>query len=106
MALGAVATSQAHAQAQPADNAPVLAPVTVQADAPRYKADRVQSGKFAEPLLDTPQSITVVPRAVLEEQRAKRVQDVLRNVPGITFSSGEGNLGWGDMFTIRGQPHR
>jgi catecholate siderophore receptor len=38
MALGAVATSQAHAQAQPADNAPVLAPVTVQADAPPYKA--------------------------------------------------------------------
>ena len=42
MALGAVATSQAHAQARPADNAPVLAPVTVQADAPPYKADRVQ----------------------------------------------------------------
>lgn len=102
MALGAVATSHAHAQTAPADNTTVLAPVTVQADAPPYKADRVQSGKFTEPLLDTPQSITVVPRAVLEEQQAKSLQDVLRNVPGITFSSGEGNLGWGDMFTIRG----
>ncbi|MGH8816876.1 MAG: TonB-dependent receptor, partial [Achromobacter pestifer] len=102
MALSAVASSQVHAQARPADNAPVLAPVTVQADAPPYKAERVQSGKFTEPLLNTPQSITVVPRAVLEEQQAQSLQDVLRNVPGITFSSGEGNLGWGDMFTIRG----
>jgi len=102
MALGAMATGQAHAQARLADDAPLLAPVTVQADAPPYKAERVQSGKFTEPLLDTPQSITVVPRAVLEEQQAQSLQDVLRNVPGITFSSGEGNLGWGDMFTIRG----
>ncbi|MFJ3460145.1 TonB-dependent receptor [Achromobacter spanius] len=102
MALGAAASSQAHGQTPPADNAVLLAPVTVQADAPPFKADRVQSGKFTEPLLDTPQSITVVPRAVLEEQQAKSLQDVLRNVPGITFSSGEGNLGWGDMFTIRG----
>ncbi len=98
LALGAAAS----AQAQPADTAVQLAPVTVQGDAPPYKADRVQSGKFTEPLLDTPQSITVVPRAVLEEQQAQSLQDVLRNVPGITFSSGEGNLGWGDMFTIRG----
>ena len=98
IALGAAAS----AQAQPADTAVQLAPVTVQGDAPPYKADRVQSGKFTEPLLDTPQSITVVPRAVLEEQQAQSLQDVLRNVPGITFSSGEGNLGWGDMFTIRG----
>ena len=98
MALGAVAS----AQAQAADNAVTLPPVTVEAGSPPYKADRVQSGKFTQPLLDTPQSITVVPRAVLEEQQAQSLQDVLRNVPGITFSSGEGNLGWGDMFTIRG----
>lgn len=98
MALGAAAS----AQAQAADNALMLPPVTVEAGAPPYKADRVQSGKFTQPLLDTPQSISVVPRAVLEEQQAQSLQDVLRNVPGITFSSGEGNLGWGDMFTIRG----
>lgn len=98
MALGAAAS----AQAQAADNAVTLPPVTVEAGTPPYKADRVQSGKFTQPLLDTPQSITVVPRAVLEEQQAQSLQDVLRNVPGITFSSGEGNLGWGDMFTIRG----
>ncbi|NIF27727.1 TonB-dependent siderophore receptor [Pantoea sp. Tr-811] len=68
----------------------------------RYKVDSVTSSKITTPLLDAPQSISVVPRAVLDEQNAQSLQDVLRNVPGITFMSGEGNLGWGDLFSIRG----
>lgn len=67
-----------------------------------YKTDDVSSAKITTPLLDAPQSITVVPKAVLEEQNAQSLQEVLRNVPGITFMSGEGNLGWGDLFSIRG----
>ncbi|QTN46604.1 TonB-dependent siderophore receptor [Ectopseudomonas mendocina] len=67
-----------------------------------YKADRASSAKIAVPLLDAPQSVNVVPREVLEEQNAQTLQEVLRNVPGITFMSGEGNLGWGDLFSIRG----
>ena len=67
-----------------------------------YKVDEVTSSKITTPLLDAPQSITVVPKAVLEEQNAQSLQEVLRNVPGITFMSGEGNLGWGDLFSIRG----
>lgn len=67
-----------------------------------YKVDEVTSAKITTPLLDAPQSITVVPKAVLEEQNAQSLQEVLRNVPGITFMSGEGNLGWGDLFSIRG----
>jgi catecholate siderophore receptor len=62
----------------------------------------VTSPKITTPLLDAPQSVTVVPQRVLEEQNAQSLQDVLRNVPGITFMSGEGNLGWGDLFSIRG----
>ncbi len=50
----------------------------------------------------SPQTISIVPAQVLEQQGAQSLQDVLRNVPGITFSSGEGGAGWGDMFTIRG----
>src|SRR5690606_7815171 len=60
------------------------------------------SSKFVQPLLDTPQSISVVPAEVLREQNAQSLQEILSNVPGITFSSGEGGAGWGDMFTIRG----
>ena len=80
-----------------------LPSIRVDADASTpYKVDTVSSPKFTQPLRDTPQSITIVPKAVLDEQNAQTLQDVLRNVPGITFMSGEGNLGWGDLFTIRG----
>lgn len=67
-----------------------------------FKVDRVTSAKISQPLLDAPQSVTIVPQQVLKEQNAQTLQEVLRNVPGITFMSGEGNLGWGDLFSIRG----
>ncbi|MYN11729.1 TonB-dependent siderophore receptor [Pusillimonas sp. TS35] len=79
-----------------------LAPVQVQGSA--YKAEQPQSPKYRKPLRDTPQSITIVPETVLREQGAQQLNQVLANVPGITFSSGEGGLGWGDMFTLRGFP--
>lgn len=75
--------------------------VTATVDAP-YKAETVSSSKYTAPLRDIPQSITVVPKAVLDEQNAQSLQEILKNVPGITFMSGEGNLGWGDLFSIRG----
>jgi catecholate siderophore receptor len=79
-----------------------LAPVKVQGAAPAFKPETVQSVKFQAPLVDTPQTINIVPSEVLKQQNAQSLQDVLSNVPGITFSSGEGGAGWGDMFTIRG----
>jgi len=79
-----------------------LSPVRVQGSAPAFKPETVQSVKFQAPLIDTPQTINVVPAEVLKQQGAQSLQDVLNNVPGVTFSSGEGGAGWGDMFTIRG----
>lgn len=77
--------------------------VTVEGIAPsKFKADSVQSPKFQAPLVDTPKTIEVVPEEVVKQQNAQTLEDVLSNVPGITFSSGEGRGGWGDMFTIRG----
>jgi catecholate siderophore receptor len=67
-----------------------------------YQTKYVESDQFTAPLLDIAQSISIVPKRVLDEQQAQSLQDILKNVPGITFTSGEGNLGWGDMFTIRG----
>lgn len=79
-----------------------LAPVQVQGVAPAFKPEAVQSTKFQAPLVDTPQTINIVPSEVLQQQNAQSLQEVLSNVPGITFSAGEGNAGWGDMMTIRG----
>jgi catecholate siderophore receptor len=62
----------------------------------------VSSPKYTEPLLDVPQTITVIPRSVIEEQGATTLRDVLRNVPGLTITAGEGGAPAGDNLTLRG----
>lgn len=62
----------------------------------------LSSPKFTQPLVDTPQTITVIPRAVIEQQNATTLREVLRNTPGITFQAGEGGTTNGDQMTIRG----
>ena len=66
-----------------------------------YKADRPSLPKLTEPLLDTPQVISVVPRQVLDDQGITTLRDALRNVPGISLAAGEGGA-QGDSLTIRG----
>ncbi len=53
-------------------------------------------------LRDSPQSISVVPRAVIEQQAATTLRDVLRNVSGISLAAGEGGVPAGDNLTLRG----
>jgi catecholate siderophore receptor len=60
------------------------------------------SPKYTEPLRDTPQTINIIPKAVIEEQGATTLRDVLRNVPGLTMVAGEGGLAAGDNLTLRG----
>ena len=62
----------------------------------------VSTPKLTEPLRDIPQTITVIPRQVIEEQGATTLRDVLRNVAGITFQAGEGGVPAGDALSIRG----
>lgn len=62
----------------------------------------VSTPKLIEPLRDVPQTITVISRAVMEEQGATTLRDVLRNVAGITFQAGEGGVPAGDQLSIRG----
>jgi catecholate siderophore receptor len=60
------------------------------------------SPKYTEPLRDTPQTITVIPSAVIAEQGATTLRDVLQNVPGLTIAAGEGGTPAGDNLTLRG----
>ncbi len=62
----------------------------------------MRSEKYTEPLLDTPQTINIIPREVIEQQGATTLRDVLRNVPGITLSAGEGGATPGDNINVRG----
>ena len=67
-----------------------------------YKAVRLESNRFTQPILDTPKSITVVTREVLDDKNATSLQDVLRSTAGVTLGSGEGGNAFGDRFFIRG----
>lgn len=52
---------------------------------------------------ETPQTVNVVSRELIEQQKATSLEQILKNVPGITISTGEGNGGQnGDQFKIRG----
>jgi catecholate siderophore receptor len=63
--------------------------------------DGVSMSKFTEPLTDTAQTITVVPKFVLDDQANRTLEDALRNVPGISLAAGEAGA-QGDNLTIRG----
>lgn len=65
--------------------------------------ESVALGKIPTPLLDTPQSVTVLPRQLLADQGITTFHDALRNSPGISLAAGEGAL-QGDNLTIRGFP--
>ena len=67
--------------------------------------NRIPSSKYAAPLAETPQTIQLIPRTLIEEQGATTLSDALRNVPGITMQAGEGGGAsntTGDMFNMRG----
>ena len=54
-------------------------------------------------VLDAPQSISIIPRDIIEKQAATTLNDVLRNVTGISMAAGEGGGGpGGDNLTLRG----
>ncbi|UNK50689.1 TonB-dependent receptor [Lysobacter sp. S4-A87] len=64
--------------------------------------DKPSSVKYTEALLDTPQTITVVTKEVMDQQNLIGLRDVLSTLPGITFGAGEGGGGYGDSITLRG----
>lgn len=81
-----------------------LPEIVVSADGEKtYKAETVSTPKYTKPLIDIPQTINVIPKAVIEERGASSLRDVLRNVPGISMQAGEGGGGpAGDNLSIRG----
>src|SRR5262249_36646165 len=54
-----------------------------------------------QPLLDTPQSINVIPQQVIRDQGITATREALRMVPGVSLAAGEGGA-QGDNLTLRG----
>jgi iron complex outermembrane recepter protein len=55
--------------------------------------------KTDTPIFDTPVSVQVVPRAVMDDQKSTRIKDVLENVSGVRAMP---TLGRGNIFIVRG----
>ncbi|AVA33854.1 TonB-dependent receptor [Cupriavidus metallidurans] len=94
----------AHAQAAPAE-AQSLPEVTVKADISKdlgagyNPTNTVSATKTDAPLRDVPQTVNVVTADVMRDQHANSMQDALKNVPGVSFSTGDGQR---DQVSIRG----
>ena len=64
----------------------------------RHAAD----SKQVAPIVDTPKSIVVLDKSVIEQTGSTTLADALRTVPGITFGAAEGGNPIGDRPFIRG----
>ena len=79
-----------------------LGKVEVVGDAVRR--DRLTSAKFTQTLQDTPQTVEVIGKELLQQQGATTLTEALRNSPGVgTFYAGEnGATSTGDTLYMRG----
>jgi len=109
LALSAVAAPFAHAQEpaaekkKPAGDSTELPEMVVTADGKKiYKPEKLATPKYTVPLRDVPQTVTVIPTEVMQEQGSTNLRDVLKNVPGISIQAGEGGVPPGDNLSIRG----
>lgn len=91
------AETVATAPVQLADGSALLSGVDVTGE--KRKLD---STKYTAAALDTPQTITVISRGVIEAQNLLSLRDIMSTVPGITFGAGEGGGGFGDSINLRG----
>jgi iron complex outermembrane receptor protein len=65
-----------------------------------FVPDATTATRTDTPLRDIPQSIQVVPRQVIEDQKILRISDAVRNVSGVTPQGGYAGLT--DNYNIRG----
>ncbi len=95
-ALVSLAVAPVHAQGT---SSATLSTVTVTAS----PEGEVSSPKATSATIDTPQTINVIPQAIITEQGARNLTDVLRNTPGISFNAGENGFGTNNNnFSLRG----
>jgi len=107
LVLGTSALSRAQAEEQAqAQGDSTLPKISVEAEAASvYRVEDSASSKYAAPLLDTPQTITIIPRSLIEERNATTLRDALRNTSGITYQAGEGGATGGLVNQITKTPH-
>lgn len=93
------------ASAQEASSSATLPTVTVSGSADDYRAPETAAAtRTAIPLLQTPQSVQVVPPAVIADQNALTLSEAVRNVSGVQHDFGfNGSLQ--PLLVLRGFPN-
>ena len=66
-----------------------------------YQVSNPGIARLPVPFLNMPQTVNVIPQAIIQEQSVSTVEQALQYIPGITFSAGEGGR-QGDGPIIRG----
>ncbi|HEX4411691.1 MAG TPA: TonB-dependent receptor [Xanthobacteraceae bacterium] len=89
------------ASATPATQAPPDANPYADPSAP-YKVDHLASPKFPQAIVNTPRSVTVLTKELLEDKDATSLKEVARTTAGVTIGTGEGGSAFGDRFFVRG----
>ena len=111
--LSAMMLMPAHGLAQDAER---LATVKVQDTAVEsnpnaeagvpYKARTSGDERHTRPLAETPQTITVLTKAAIEDSGLTDLSKILDAQPGVTVGTGENGNAFGDRYIIRGQDAR
>jgi catecholate siderophore receptor len=104
--LGAASLAAGAAQAQQTERQDAeRSELPVSGDVVQVFGERLEHGlgtRYTAPLLETPQTITLVPREIINQQNLLTMRDILSTLPGITFTAGEGGGGYGDGVNLRG----
>ena len=71
-----------------------------------YKAKTSGDARHTRPLAETPQTISVITKAAIDDSGATDLKQILAAQPGITLGTGENGNAFGDRYIIRGQEAR
>lgn len=71
-----------------------------------YKAKTVSDTRRVRPIADTPATITVITKEIIQDSGITELKDILAAQPGITLGTGEGGNSFGDRYIIRGYEAR
>ncbi|WP_188396239.1 TonB-dependent siderophore receptor [Oxalicibacterium flavum] len=100
-ALMSASQAQESAQSDAADNVLPAVQVTGSGDFGFTAQQAVSSTKSDKPLFETPQSISVLTRELLDARQVTSLNEAIQTTAGVS-SGGYGRRGWDD-FSIRGQ---
>lgn len=71
-----------------------------------YKAKTSGDSRHTRPLAETPQTISVITKAAIDDSGLTELKQILSAQPGITLGTGENGNAFGDRYIIRGQEAR